>query len=43
MDDWEKFNEAILLEKEKLHSNLTIEQITEVNYNHEKRFVNFFK
>ena len=42
MDDWEKFNEAILLEKEKLHSNLTIEDITEVNYNHEKNVCKYF-
>ena len=42
MDDWEKFNEAILLEKEKLHSNLTIEDITEVNYNHEKKVRKYF-
>ena len=42
MDDWEKFNEAILLEKEKLHSNLTTEDITEVNYNHEKKVCKYF-
>ena len=42
MDDWKKFNEAILLEKEKLHSNLTIEDITEVNYNHEKKVCKYF-
>ena len=42
MDDWEKFNEAILLEKEKLHSNLTIEDVTEVNYNHEKKVCKYF-
>ena len=39
MDDWEKFNETILPEKEELYSNLNIE---DVDYVHEKRvFKNF--
>ena len=39
MDDWEKFNETILPEKEEFYSNLNIE---DVDYVHEKRvFKNF--
>ena len=37
MDDWEKFNETILSEKEEFHSNLNMENITDAYYNHEKR------
>ena len=39
MDDWEKFNETILPEKEEFYSNLNIE---DVDYVHEKGvFKNF--
>ena len=34
MDDWEKFNET------KFYSNLSMEEITEADYKHEKRFWN---
>ena len=34
MDDWEKFNEAPLPEKEELYSNLNIEDITDADYMH---------
>ena len=47
MDDWEKFNETTLPEKEKFHSNLNIEEITDAYYMHGKRvckeFVNVGK
>ena len=37
MDDCQKFNETILLEKEELHSNLNMEGIKDANYKHAKR------
>ena len=40
MDDWKKFNEAKLLEKERFYSNLSMEEITEADYKHRKRFWN---
>ena len=36
MDEWEKFNETRLLEKENFHSNLNMQDITDSDYNHEK-------
>ena len=36
MDDWEKFNETTLPEKEKFYSNLSMEDIAEVDYKHKK-------
>ena len=36
MDDWEKFIEASLPEKEELFSNLNVENITYSDYNHAK-------
>ena len=32
MNDWERFNEIALPEKEKLYSNLNMEDITDVDY-----------
>ena len=32
MNDWERFNEIALSEKEKLYSNLNMEDITDVDY-----------
>ena len=43
MDDWEKFNETILPEKEKFYSSLSMEDITEANCNMEKEFVKILK
>ena len=43
MDDWEKFNEAALPEREKLNSSLSMEDITEAHYKHEKRVSKDFK
>ena len=36
MDDWEKFNERSLPEKEDFYSDLNIEDITDVDYTHGK-------
>ena len=33
-DDWEKFNEITLLEKEKFYSHLNMEDITDIDYMH---------
>ena len=37
MDDWEKFNETTLLEKEEFYSNLNMEYITDADYMHAKK------
>ena len=37
MDDWEKFNETTLPEKEEFWSNLNMEDITDADYMHAKR------
>ena len=37
MDDWEKFNETSLPEKEDFHSHLNLEDITYADYAHAKR------
>ena len=37
MDDWEKFNETTLPEKEDFHSNLNLEDVTDADYMHTKR------
>ena len=34
MDDWEKFNETSLPEKENFYSNLNMEDITNADYTH---------
>ena len=39
MDDWKKFNEISLPEKEDFYSHLNIEDITNENYMHEKRIL----
>ena len=38
MDDWEKFNETSLPEKEEFYSNLNMVKITGSDFNHAKRF-----
>ena len=43
IDDWEKFNEASLPEKEDLNSHLNIEDITDANYVHTKRVCKDFE
>ena len=37
MDDWEKFNETSLPEKEDIYSHLNMEVITDANYAQAKR------
>ena len=37
MDDWEKFNETLLLEKEDFYSYLNMEDIADEDYAHAKR------
>ena len=37
MDDWEKFNETTLSEKEELSNNLNMEDIVDADYMHLKR------
>ena len=39
MDDWEKFNETSLLEKEDFYSHLNMEDITDAGYAHAKKKV----
>ena len=34
MNDWEKFNELSILEKEEFYSKLNIEDVTDANYIH---------
>ena len=36
MDDWKKFSETSLLEKEDFYSHLNMEDITDVDYTHTK-------
>ena len=43
MDDWEKFNELTLPEKEEFYSNLNMEDIAEAHYIHAKRVCKDFK
>ena len=38
MVDWEKFNETTLLDKEEFYSDLNLEDITDVDHMHAKRF-----
>ena len=43
MNDWGKFNEATLPEKEKFYSNLNIEDITDADYMNAKRVYKDFE
>ena len=40
MDDWDKFIETSLTEKENFYSHLNMEDITDGDYAHAKRFQN---
>ena len=42
-DDWEKFNETSLLEKEDFYSHLNMEDITDADYVHPKRVCKDFE
>ena len=37
MDDWEKFNETPLPEREDYYSHLNMEDITDTDYTHAKK------
>ena len=43
MDDWEKFNEITLPEKEEFYGNLNMEDITNADYMHAKRVCKDFE
>ena len=43
MNDWEKFNETSLPEKEVFYSHLNMEDITDADYVHTKRVCKDFK
>ena len=43
MDNWEKFNETTLPEREDFYSNLNMEDITDADYLHAKRVCKDFK
>ena len=43
MDDWKKFNETTLPEKEEFYSNLNPEDITDADYMHGKRVCKDFE
>ena len=43
MDDWEKFIETTLPEKENFYSNLNMEDITDGDNNHVKRVLKDFE
>ena len=42
MDNWEKFNEASLTEKEDFYSHLNMEDISDADYAHAKKFCEDF-
>ena len=43
MDEWEKFNETTLSEKEEIYSNLNMEDSTDADYVHTKRVFKDFE
>ena len=43
MDDWEKFNETTVPEKEEYYSNLNMDDITDADYMHAKRVCKDFE
>ena len=43
MDDWEKFNETLLPDKEDFYTHLNIEDITDVDYAHAKKVCKDFE
>ena len=43
IDDWEKFNEATLPEKEEFYSNFNIEDISDADYAYAKRVCKDFE
>ena len=43
MGGWEKFNETSLPKREEFYSNLNMEDITDLDYNHAKRVCKDFE
>ena len=43
VDDWEKFNETLLPEKEEFYNNLNMEGIADADYMHTKRVCKCFE
>ena len=43
MDQWEKFNEKLLPEKEEVYNNFIVEDIIDVHYMHAKRVCKDFE
>ena len=43
MDEWEKLNETLKPEKEEFHSNLNMDDVTDIDYMHAKRVVTILK
>ena len=43
MNDWAKFNETLLIEKEDFYSNLNRQDIIDADYTHAKRVCKDFK
>ena len=43
MDEWEKFNEKSMHRKEDFYSKLSMEDITDSDYNHAERNKKFLK
>ena len=43
MDNWERFNETLLLEKEDFHIHLNIKDVIDADYAHGKRVCKDFK
>ena len=43
MGEWHKFNEIALSEKDNFYINLNMEDITDLDYNHAKRFCKHFE
>ena len=43
MDSWKRFNETSLPNKEPFHSNLSIEDITDIDYSHANKVFKTFK
>ena len=43
MDDWEKFNEKPLLEKEDFYSHINMEDLTDADYAHARRVCKDFE
>ena len=43
MDDWKKFNQTLLPERKYFYNHLNVEDITDADYIHTKKFVKILK